>query len=216
MSGRSRSPTDREPTAVYDGDGAPGGQALPLPPPPAPPRPPPAQAGPLQAQARPRTPTKRGAGIEIATPTEMTPPRLEPGARASTAPPAQERSGPAQAAPMHDGVVQAAPVQAVAPAQAWSEPLRVISLKAPGEGRGDRSEPSVPVRQHQPRLRPLSEVSQQRHAAHTPPGGLGYLAPPRDPKEAQARRWREYVVWGSVVVMLAGVVTLGVWFLAGM
>jgi len=177
--------------AAYDAEGASGAQPQPLPPP-APPRPPQAPIGQAPVgQARPRTPTKRGAGVEIATPTEVTPP-----------------AAPAPAA--------AAPAQAIAPAQAWSEPLRVISLKAPGEGRGDRSEPSVPVRQHQPRIRPLSEVSQQRHAAHTPPGGLGYLAPPRDPREAQARRWREYVLWGSVVVMLAGVVTLGVWFLAGM
>jgi hypothetical protein len=114
---------------------------------------------------------RRSGGVEIGTPTEVTP---------------QERS----------------------------EPIRVISLKPPGEP--SPSEEHRPVRQHQPRLRRLSEVSPQRRSAATPPGGLGYLAPPRDPREAKARRVRDYVIWGSVAVMLAGAVTLGVWFLAGM
>lgn len=170
MSDRSRPPTDGEPTAVHgDPDRPPGAQAR-------------------AAQPRPRTPTKKGAGVELATPTAVSPPRPEP----------------------------AAPVPAAVPEQTRSEPIRVISMKAPGEARGDASEPSQPVKQHQPRLRPLSEVSQQRRAALTPPAGLGYLAPPRDPKEARTRRQREYVIWGSVVVMLAGVVMLAVWFLAGM
>ncbi len=93
-----------------------------------------------------------------------------------------------------------------------SQPIRVISLKAPG----DLSEERLPVKEHRPRLRRLSEVAPQRARIATPPGGFGYLAPPRDPREARTRRLRDYVLWGSVVVMLAGAVMLGVWFLAGM
>ena len=94
-----------------------------------------------------------------------------------------------------------------------SEPIRVISMKASGEA--DAPEERQ-VKQHQPRLRQLSEVSPQRHRVATPPGGLGYLAPPRDPREVRTRRRRELVIWGSVAVIIAGAVTLGVWFLAGM
>ncbi len=106
----------------------------------------------------------------------------------------------------------ATPTEVTPPPEDQSQPLRVISMKAPG----DISEERRPVQQHQPRLRRLSEVSAQRNRAATPPGGLGYLAPPRDPREARTRRRNDYVLWGSVVVMLAGAVTLGVWFLAGM
>ena len=102
------------------------------------------------------------------------------------------------------------------PAKDQSQPIRVISLKSPGDGATDSSEERQPVKVHQPRIRSLSEVSPQRNRVATPPGGLGYLAPPRDPRQARTRRLRDYVLWGSVVVMLAGVVMLGVWFLAGM
>jgi hypothetical protein len=124
-------------------------------------------------------------GVEIRTPTEVTPPPEEPIASAGSPAP-------------------------VAGAER-SEPIRVFSMKAPG----DPSEERLPVKQHQPRLRRLSEVSPQRRAAMTPPGGLGYLAPPRGPRQVRTPRWREYVLWGSAVVILAGAVMLGVWFLAG-
>ncbi len=104
----------------------------------------------------------------------------------------------------------AAPPLPLPPPPYDSQPIRVISLKAPGEASEDRR----PVKQHRPRLRRLSEVAQRARVA-TPPGGLGYLAPPRDPREARTRRLRDYVLWGSVVVILAGAVTLAVWFLAG-
>lgn len=139
MTERSRPPTDRQKTGIYD----PG------------------------QERRERT-----AVVEIGTPTEVSPP--------------QDRS----------------------------EPIRVISLKAPTEASPEASEERPPARTHQARLRRLSEVSPQRHRAATPPGGLGYLAPPRDPRQARTRRWRDYVMWGSVAVILAGAVTLGVWFLA--
>jgi hypothetical protein len=103
---------------------------------------------------------------------------------------------------------QGAPAELASPAA--SQPIRVISLKAPGAAPEDR----LPPKQHQPRLRRLSEVARRARVA-TPPGGLGYLAPPRDPREARTRRLRDYVLWGSVVVLLASGVTVAVWFLAG-
>lgn len=100
-----------------------------------------------------------------------------------------------------------------------SEPLRVISMKTPAdlvaarnEGRPAPEERQArQAREHRPQLRALSEVM-QRHDA--PPGQMGYLAPPRDPSEVRARKLRDVVIWGSVVVMLGCVVTLAVWFLA--
>ncbi|MGN6110681.1 MAG: hypothetical protein ACTHU0_36600 [Kofleriaceae bacterium] len=98
------------------------------------------------------------------------------------------------------------PVQP-APAQ-----IQVISMKAGaapseptrGAGPGD----PAPRRVH---LRPLSEVRR----TDTPPMGLGYLAPPRDPREVRARKLRDLLVWGSVVIVLGSAVMLAVWFLAG-
>lgn len=198
MSDRSRPPTDPQRTAVYDPERAPAAGARP----------------------RPRTPTKKGAGVELATPTEVAPPQIPAVARVV------ELAAPSQAG-ARGRVELATPTELAAPrlppppevpAPAGrperSEPIRVISMKAPGEARGDASEPSAPARAPRPRLRSLSEVSSERRAL-TPPAGLGYLAPPLDPREARTRRRREYAIWGSVVVMLAGAVTLGVWFLAG-
>jgi hypothetical protein len=154
MSARSRPPTDEQKTAYYD---------------------------PEQDPHRART--RRVGGVEIGTPTEVTPPAGE-----------QLASGEHAARPER------------------SEPIRVISMKAAAEP----SEERPPVRQHQPRLRRLSEVTPPRQRVATPPGGLGYLAPPRDPREARTRHRREYLKWGSAVVILAVIVMLGVWFLAGM
>jgi len=156
----------------------------------------------MTARSRPPTDQQRTAiydperqgrrpGVEMGTPTEVSPPRFE----ASRASPERARSEP-------------------------SEPIRVISLKGPpSEERramqGPASEERRAVQAHQPRLRRLSEVSPQRRHTATPPGGLGYLAPPRDPREVATRRRREYLRWGSVVVILAVAVMLGVWFLAG-
>ncbi|MEO8707370.1 MAG: hypothetical protein ABI867_45500 [Kofleriaceae bacterium] len=88
-----------------------------------------------------------------------------------------------------------------------SEPIRVISMKTPAE-----IQPKLEVKLPVVRLRALADV--------TPiPGSssgirLGRLAPPRDPKEVRARRLREYLLWGSVVMMVSCLVMLAIWFLA--
>jgi hypothetical protein len=89
---------------------------------------------------------------------------------------------------------------------ATSEPLRVISMKTPAELAAEKH--VIAANKHQVRLRALGEVSPNR----TPP--MGYLAPPRDPREVRARRIRDYVIWGCAVVVVGCVVMLGVWFLA--
>lgn len=90
--------------------------------------------------------------------------------------------------------------------------LRVISMKEAeaAEPTGPGSEDRLTARQHKVQLRALSDVS-RRHA--TPPSGLGFLAPPRNAREARTRRWRDYVVWGCAIVILGCAVTIGVWFL---
>jgi hypothetical protein len=62
----------------------------------------------------------------------------------------------------------------------------------------------------QVKLRAISELA----TSHTPQQQLGYLAPPRDPNEVRARRRRDFVVWGSICVILACVFALGIWFIA--
>jgi hypothetical protein len=85
-----------------------------------------------------------------------------------------------------------------------SEPIRVISMKTPAD-----LEPKQAAKLPVVKLRSLADVTQSQ------PGlALGRLAPPRDPKEVRARRLRDYVIWGSVVVMLTCVVMLAIWFLA--
>lgn len=89
-----------------------------------------------------------------------------------------------------------------------SEPIRVMSMKAPPAAEAEKQAPrQVP----EVRMRGIAEVRNQRQ---TPPQGMGFLAPPRDPKEARSRRRADYIIWGSVVVIVAAVVMLAVWFLA--
>ena len=44
---------------------------------------------------------------------------------------------------------------------------------------------------------------------------MGYLAPPADQKERNVRKVRDWLIWGSVLVIISCLVMLGVWFLAG-
>jgi hypothetical protein len=86
--------------------------------------------------------------------------------------------------------------------------LRVISMKTPA----DLAEAKQQAKQHQVQIRSMSNVVR----AHDTPTAsrLGRLAPPRDPREARARKVRDYVIWGCVVVILASLVMLAVWFIA--
>lgn len=85
-----------------------------------------------------------------------------------------------------------------------SEPLRVVSMKTPQDLEEEKRARSLP----EVRLRAMSDVHQ------TPARGMGFLAPPHDPREARSRRRRDYVIWGSVAVIVAAVVMLAVWFIA--
>lgn len=89
-----------------------------------------------------------------------------------------------------------------------SSPVVAISMKTPGAAA--RSAEPPPVVGNRVQLRSLDELGRHK----TAPGQLGYLAPPRDAGEVRARRLRDYVIWGSVVIMVGCVVTLAVWFLA--
>jgi len=91
-------------------------------------------------------------------------------------------------------------------------PIKVMSMKTPGQASSGAiplpaDAQSRPV--HQVKMRAISEM-----AKPTPQLALGYLAPPRDPNAVRARRWRDFVVWGSICVILACVVALGIWFIA--
>lgn len=83
-----------------------------------------------------------------------------------------------------------------------------MSMKAPGAPEPERPARVVP----EVRVRPMAEV--RKDQTQTPPQGMGFLAPPRDPNEARSRRRADYLIWGSVAVIVAAVVMLAVWFLA--
>ena len=101
------------------------------------------------------------------------------------------------------------PALAGPPLSASPDPLalRVISMKTPAELAAERREREG--REHVVKMRAISEVSR-----HDTPTNLGRLAPPRDPAGARARRLREVVIWGSAVLLVASVVTLGIWLIA--
>jgi hypothetical protein len=90
-----------------------------------------------------------------------------------------------------------------------SEQIRVISMKERAEVQHPRNaEQRVPLHVQ---LRSMAEVAGVRD---TPPGGLGNLAPPRDPREARARHRRDDAIWACIALALAGAIMLAVWFVA--
>ena len=126
-------------------------------------------------------------------------------------PPSRDSGPPTNPLPNRSGefapVPRSGPQLPLAPGP-QSAPIRAVSMKTPqaldAELPADRALPQV-------RIRAMSELNP--HA--TPPQGMGYLAPPRDPNQARPpRRWQDFVIWGSLVVIVAAVVTLAVWFLA--
>lgn len=103
------------------------------------------------------------------------------------------------------------PVRAVsARSPGSSQPLQVISMKTPVDHAAARA-PEPPAKVHRVEIRDLSTL--RNHRA-TPPQGLGNLAPPRDERQARARKRQDLVLWGSIAVIVGSFVTLGIWFLA--
>jgi hypothetical protein len=88
-------------------------------------------------------------------------------------------------------------------------PIHAISMKTPANvAPAEAANPPTPILPR-PNLRgDLTPVPQPR------PQNLGNLAPPYDPKAARARTMREYVMWGSLAVILASAIALVVWFAA--
>jgi hypothetical protein len=86
--------------------------------------------------------------------------------------------------------------------------LRAISKKTPGvRVPTDTPERAMP----QVKLRAMSEI---QTGPILKAQALGYLAPPRDPADVRARRRHELVVWGSICVIIASAIALGIWFVA--
>jgi hypothetical protein len=214
MSERVRPPTDDFATEVYDPErqsallGTPAGTV----------RRPASATLPAPAGAPP--PTAMGTG---------TTGRTDPGTDSLTdlqvpmpAPPAHDESfeGEATAVTPRPGRAQielatpteidpqpAAPAAPVARGASRSEPIRVISMKDPSEPQKPRAEGRVPLHVQ---LRSMAEV-----AGRDAPIELGRLAPPRDPKQARARRRRANLLWACVAVALACAITLACWLVAG-
>ncbi len=99
---------------------------------------------------------------------------------------------------------------AIDPPRERSEPIRVISMKTPGEVAAEKKK--MTAKTHRPEIRALSDVVGR---SATPPQGMGNFAPPVNHKERNVRKLRDWLIWGSVLVMISCVVMLGVWFLAG-
>lgn len=97
------------------------------------------------------------------------------------------------------------------PAAAPSPPAQqmiAISMKTPADpnlmpvAKPEREMPHV-------KLRAMSEVAKQNL-----PQNLGNLAPPYNPAEARARNVRDWVMWGSLALILASAIALAVWLVA--
>ncbi|HEY0482975.1 MAG TPA: hypothetical protein VGD37_35880 [Kofleriaceae bacterium] len=133
--------------------------------------------------------------------TQVTP---RPDAGAGAAP--VERSTPTSVDP-RPPIEQGTPTELIARPER-SEPMRVISMKDRATGRPPPSEPRVPLHVQ---LRSMAEVA----GVHEPACALGRLAPPRDPRQARARRRRANFAWACVAIALACGISLAIWLVAG-
>lgn len=86
--------------------------------------------------------------------------------------------------------------------------IKAISMKTPLDADAPVREVKAPVLPAV-KLRAMSEVT--RAQTHQP---LGNLAPPYDPRAARAKSTREYIVWGSIAVIIASAIAVVVWFVA--
>jgi hypothetical protein len=190
MTERARRPTDEERTRVLDADGR-------------------------QRTSLGATVTAPGDAVVPADP--LPPPGFESFELAVTeVTPMPGRTQLEQATPAHGHPapipVAAAPPPgvpvAVARGAQRSEPIRVISMKDRAETARPRDDERVPLHVQ---LRSIAEVA----GMHDSGIGLGNLAPPRDPRQAHARRVRSNVVWACVAIALACAIMLAVWLVAG-
>jgi hypothetical protein len=110
-----------------------------------------------------------------------------------------------------DTVEIGTPTEIDPPRKERSEPIRVISMKTPAEIAAERKG-KAEAKQHKAEIRSLSDVVGQRS---TPPRGMGNFAPPANQKERNVRKLRDWLIWGSVLVIISCIVMLAVWFLAG-
>jgi len=147
---------------------------------------------------RSQKPTKRG--VEPSPKPAPKPARFPEGSE-----PARRGTKPTIGSKQKPAVEIATPTE-VSPRKDRSEPMVMISMKTPAELAAEKQ--SREAKQHIVKLRALSELSSQNTPA------MGYLAPPRDPKEARARKLRDFVIWGCAVVVVGCGVMLAVWFLA--
>lgn len=91
-----------------------------------------------------------------------------------------------------------------------SQPMVAISMKTPADPKlAPVPKPQQEREMPHVKLRAMSEVARAQQ-----PQNLGNLAPPYDPAEARARTVRDYVVWGSLAVIIASAIALAVWFVA--
>jgi hypothetical protein len=95
-----------------------------------------------------------------------------------------------------------------------SEPIRMISMKTPAEIAADKKQQKklIEAKKHRAEIRQLSDVVRAKTA---PPIAMGNLAPPIDHRQRRGRKVRDWLIWGSVLVIISCVVMMGVWFLAG-
>jgi hypothetical protein len=115
---------------------------------------------------------------------------------------ATEKTGPPRAAsPTAQGYARGSDVE---PARDTPESLRAISLKTPNDTK--KKSRRIP----QVQIRSIGEIS----GSHTPPRGMGNLAPPRDPQEARTRHTRSNLLWAAVALAVAAIVAAFVWLLA--
>ena len=159
----------------------------------------PAPAGAPPPRNAPRVAThasEEGAATEVAPPPGR--PAVEVATPTEVDPSAGAEGGP-----------NAAVAVALRPGGERSEPIRVISMKDHAEAARPRPEEArVPLHVQ---LRSIAEVA----GLHDAPVALGNLAPPRDPRQARARRLRANVLWAGVAIVLACAISLAIWFIAG-
>jgi hypothetical protein len=191
MTERARRPTDELATEVFDDARARIGPPLAAEPPPLP------EAPSRSSLALPPTGHTEPFELDV---TEVTP---MPGRGVS------EWETPTQIDPAPVAPGEPAAPKVFARGAERSEPIRVISMKDQAEARESRDdEARVPLHVQ---LRSIAEVA----GLHDQPADLGTLAPPRDPRQARARRRRDNLVWLGVAIALAGLIMLAIWLVAG-
>jgi len=164
-------------------------------------------------------PPSKAARTVVSKPVKPAPKPAPIAKRSATVPPpipvrAKKTQPPPEPTAKPAPLAKIAPAPAAAPkpvGHQTSGPMRAVSMKTPADVAAQKPTNPKVVRPKIPEVK-LRSIAAQKG---TPPRVTGNLAPPRDEREDRKQRLWSNTFWASIAVIIASIVALAIWLIAG-